>query len=97
MFKIVIMYFIMYNIDFFPLKIILLKVTFLWFYFNYNNSRIVLILYFTDEADVYHVVCHHFLMKRHETFMKPPVPEDMNTEIFFLVNFQHYAEVTQGL
>lgn len=52
MFKIVIMYFIMYNIDFFPLKIILLKVTFLWFYFNYNNSRIVLILYFTDEADV---------------------------------------------
>ncbi len=43
----------MYNIDFFPLKIILLKVTFLWFYFvNYNNSRIVLILYFTDEADV---------------------------------------------
>lgn len=53
MFKIVIMYFIMYNIDFFPLNIILLKVTFLWFYFNYNNSRIVLILYFTDEADVY--------------------------------------------
>ncbi len=45
----------------------------------------------------YHVVCHHFLMKRHETFMKPPVPEDMNAEIFFLVNFQHYAEVTQGL
>ncbi len=52
MFKIVIMYFIMYNIDFFPLNIILRKVTFLWFYFNYNNSLIVLILYFTDEADV---------------------------------------------
>ncbi len=41
MFKIV----IMYNIDLFTLKIILFLV-------KYNNSLIVLILSFTDEADV---------------------------------------------